>query len=237
MPPRQQTFEKIVLDLGQEFSGTFLSLPTDIDQSLRDRIRRALSWMKRAAAVSHEDRPPRFVELWIALNALYGRRNYGEESSGGEFEDFEDFITRLGKITSGQEMLQHITCKQHIRRRARNFVKNQYLWIEFWEGNMGELNVQIANKGEQLERAISCNDSIKILKCLFERLKVLRNQIFHGSSAANTRHNQDALVPGILLLEELLPAFVKVMISQGTRQVWPEIPYPARRTPLHPKSD
>lgn len=43
--------------------------PTREFQPLTDRIRRALSWMEKAC-LSKQDSPIRFVELWIALNAL-----------------------------------------------------------------------------------------------------------------------------------------------------------------------
>jgi hypothetical protein len=236
MPSRQRTFESIVMDLEQEFLGAFTGPLTKEDQSVRDRIRRALSWMKRAASVSYEDRPPRFVDLWIALNALYGRRNYGEDGSESEFEDFREFVLLFKKLPEGKSMLHQFISKRHIQGKIRGLVKNPYLWKEYWEGTLNALETRMGKNLEKFERAISHKNPELIFKFFFERLKVLRNQILHGSSSADTRRNRDALVPGILLLEELLSAFVKVMIKQGSRETWPDIPYPARSTPLHPIS-
>jgi hypothetical protein len=77
MASRQLSFAQRVSALEQQYLSAFPRTPTKDQQSLSDRIRRALSWMKRAASVSHEDRPPRYVDLWIAFNALYGQRYYG----------------------------------------------------------------------------------------------------------------------------------------------------------------
>lgn len=237
MPSRQRTFESIVLALEKEFLGEFTGPLTKENQSLKDRIRRALSWMKRAASMSFEDRPPRFVDLWIALNAIYGRRNYGENWSESEFADFREFVSLFKKIPEGNTMLEKFISKRHIQGKIRGLVKNPYLWREYWEGEIELLDNNIDKKLEDFERAISHNETESILKYLFERIKMLRNQIFHGSSSADTRRNRDALVPGILLLEELLPLLVRVMIKHGAQIRWPDIPYPARATPLHPISD
>ncbi|HBP88396.1 MAG TPA: HEPN domain-containing protein [Nitrospirales bacterium] len=234
MPSRQRTFESIVMGLEQNFLGAFTGPLTKEDQSLRDRIRRALSWMKRAASVSFEDRPPRFVDLWIALNALYGQRNYGEDRSESEFDDFREFVLLFKKIPEGKVMLHQFISKRHIQGQIRGLVKNPYLWREYWEGKMQLLENQMNKNLPKFERAISHKEPEIIFNYLFERLKVLRNQLFHGSSSADTRRNRDALVPGILLLEELLPIFIQVMIKEGSREIWPDIPYPARATPLHP---
>ena len=237
MPSRQRVFEDVVLDLEREFLATFPGASTRGEQSLSDRIRRAISWMKRASAVSHEDRPPRFVDLWIAFNALYGCRHYGEESSTSEYQDFQQFLAQFGKFGAGRALLGQLMGKQHVQGRVRDLVQNKYLWNKFWEGKASEFEWEAGEELKRLDKALRHNDAELFFKCLFERLKVLRNQIFHGSASADTRRNRDALVPGVLLLEELLPALVHVMIRYGSGHSWPCIPYPARRTPLHPESD
>jgi hypothetical protein len=87
---------------------------------------------------------------------------------------------------------------------------------------------------EKLTRAILQEDVKEFYGSMFDRLKALRNQIFHGSALADSRRNQDALVPAVLILEELLPLVISVMIDEGRRVSWPAIPYLAGGTPLHP---
>jgi 3-deoxy-D-arabino-heptulosonate 7-phosphate (DAHP) synthase class II len=78
-----------VAELEKEFQARFPNEPTLDYQSLTDRIRRSLSWMRKAIG-SEEVAPVRFVDLWIALNALYGQRRYdaARDDSRTEFNDF-----------------------------------------------------------------------------------------------------------------------------------------------------
>ena len=236
MASRQASFAEIISDLETQFLSTFPRIPAREQQSLSDRIRRALSWMKRAASVSCEDRPPRFVDLWIALNALYGRRYYGQESFRNEYKDFREFISLCIAFKEGRDVLELFMNKRHSQGRVRHLVENQYLYVEFWEGDMIAREDVARNQIDRLEVALQHNNAKVFLACLFDRLMVLRNQIVHGSASADTRRNRDALVPGILILEELLPTLVKLLIEHGKGRSWPDVPYPAIYTALHPVS-
>lgn len=237
MASRQTSFAQIVSDLETQFLSAFPRTPTREQQSLSDRIRRALSWMKRAASVSQEDRPPRFVDLWIALNALYGRRYYGKESSRNEYKDFREFISLVTAFNEGRDVLGVWMGKRHVQGRVRHLVENQYLYVEFWEENIPGYKEELRDQSERLESALRNTTAKVFCACMFDRLIVLRNQIIHGSASADTRRNKDALVPGILVLEELLPVLVKLLIEHGRGRPWPDIPYPAIHTALHPVSD
>ncbi|MDF0643146.1 MAG: HEPN domain-containing protein [Nitrospira sp.] len=235
MPPRQDSFAGTVSDLTVLYLAAFPRTPTKGQQSLSDRIRRALSWMNRAAAVSHEDRPPRYVDLWIALNALYGQRYYGigSETKGKDYKDFQEFVHSLAQINRAGAELKRWIGKRHVQGRIRHLVENQFLYVEYWEGKTDALAGAIKHQSEGLERAFRNHQAGQALELLFNRLIALRNQIVHGSASADTRRNKDALVPGILILEELLPLLVTLLIEHGRGRPWPDVPYPGIRTPLH----
>ena len=217
MASRQSSFAQRVSELEQQYLSAFPRTQTKDQQSLSDRIRRALSWMKRAASVSHEDRPPRYVDLWIALNALYGQRYYGNgnESTRKEYKHFGEFISSLAGIHDAAAELRKWIVKRHVEGRIRDLVKNQYLYIEFWEGMTAALSEAIQHEVESLELAFRRQHPVRVLETLFSRLIALRNQIIHGSASADTRRNKDALRPALLILEELLPMFVSLMIEHG----------------------
>lgn len=66
MASRQLSFAQRVSDLEEQYLSAFPRTPTKDQQSLSDRIRRSLSWMKRVTSGSHEDNPARYINLWIA---------------------------------------------------------------------------------------------------------------------------------------------------------------------------
>lgn len=235
MASRQLSFAQRVSDLEQQYLSAFPRTPTKDQQSLSDRIRRALSWMKRAASVSHEDRPPRYMDLWIALNALYGRRYYGDEATTNDYSDFRVLVSTLADIKEGSAEIDKWITKRHVQGGIRDLVKNQYLYLEFWEGKPAALSEAIQHELDSVEWAFRNQHSTKALETLFSRLIALRHQIVHGSASADTRRNKDALVPAVLILEEMLPLLVHVLIKHGRGRLWPELPYPGYGTPLYPR--
>jgi hypothetical protein len=218
--------------LEEEFCKTFPHEPSWEQQSLADRVRRSLSWIKRAVRISVEDTPSRFAELWIALNALYGRRPYDEGFKPDDRRDFQHFLRLLESTDrAGGELPQLM---RRIERRAYNLIDNKYLWKEFWRGNAAAQKKEAKEKRRESEQAISNNNAVTFLTLLFERLLVLRNQIFHGSASENTTKNEDALKPALLVLEDMLGVFLRLMIHHGPGRDWPLVPYPGKNTPQHP---
>ena len=88
MPSRERAFLETIQNLEEKFRIQFSGNLTASAQSLIDRVRRSLSWLRRATEVSDEDLPPRFVDLWIALNAHYGQACYAKDFESRDKEDF-----------------------------------------------------------------------------------------------------------------------------------------------------
>lgn len=235
MSTRKHTFLKTIQELEEEFCIRFSAKPTVSTQSIIDRVRRSLSWLRRAAELSDEDRPPRFVDLWIALNALYGQPPYAKKFEPREREDFMEFAQRLAELRSGKSQLSHLIGKKHFQVRARELIQNRYLWNEWWGKELDKYRERSHKGLLRFEKSLGNSDAVTCLYCLFERLLVLRNQIVHGSSSASTRKSRDALYPAILLLEEILPEFIQLMIHEGQDTDWPPVPYPGKGTSQHPE--
>jgi hypothetical protein len=233
MSSRKQAFLKTIEELQEEFLVRFPNGPTASTQSIIDRVRRSLSWLHRAASQSDEDRPPRFVDLWIALNALYSRPRYAKEPR--EKEDFSEFVQRLAGLRPGENQLSQLIGKKHFQVRSQELIQNKYLWNEWWGQELDRYREKSGERLSRFEKAMRNDDAAIFLNCLFERLQVLRNQIVHGSSSASTRKSRDALYPAILVLEEILPEFIRLMIREGQETNWPPIPYPGKGTPQHPE--
>jgi len=240
MTPQTRMFHKIVQQLEDEFRVQFLGKPTAETQSLQDRIRRSLSWLARADRVPEEDKPPRFVDLWIGLNALYGcppyRKEYARTSqkTNYEKEQFESFMEKLIQLHSAKETLCRLMKKRHIENHTCNLIQEKHLWNECWDRNFAVYEDKCRVEINKIQRALRHDDAVTFFTCLFGRLQVLRNQIFHGSSSATTRRSRGTLYPAILLLEEILPEFIQLMMHEGPETGWPPIPYPGSESPQYP---
>ena len=70
----------------------------------------------------------------------------------------------------------------------------------------------------------------------FERLKVLRNQIMHGSVTCGRRSKgSESLETGVLFISRIVPAFVELVSMYGERLSWDPAPYPRLGHPGHPR--
>ena len=76
-----------------------------------------------------------------------------------------------------------------------------------------------------MNKALSNKDSINILNILFDRLYVLRNQVFHGNATWNSKINREQLYKCTDLLSEVLPIFILIMIENPSFN-WGELIVP-----------
>lgn len=203
------------------------------DQSLADRVRRSISWLRRVVRVSHDDVPSRFVELWIALNALYGHPIYLKGSYATEEKSYRRFMENLVSLDLSEKQLS--ANMKRIEESVKDLVENKYLWQEFWQGDQAGLDKKRQKETQTLEVAIQRNDVATFFTCAMKRLMILRNQLVHGSSSENTTRNEDALKPGLLILEGMIPVFLRLLITHGIGKDLPLVPYPGKGTFQHPE--
>lgn len=216
--------------LRREFRAEFPAEPSLQYQSLSDRVRRSLSWMGQSLVLP-AGTPPRFANMWIALNSLYGQRHYeGRRSDRRELVDFETFTALLLRLGGGTDLQQAI---RRVQRNLRGLASNPFLWNDYWRGERayGRRSRQAA---ADVEAAVRQGNVRIVLHQVFARLLVLRNQVIHGSAGADTVGNSGSVVPALRVLEALVPIFVQIMIHRGRAVAWPPLPYPRVDTPLHP---
>jgi|SRR5712691_6466101 len=223
---------ELIARLDEKFQKASPLKPTFIEQSLADRVRRSLSWIRRALSVSQDNAPPRFVELWIALNALYGRPPYEEGFKPDDRQDFLHFMRLLCSIDKPVGELQLLM--KRIERRAYGLIGNKHLWKEFWRRDGVGWKKKSKQKRKDCQEVLEQENPVQFFSFLFERLLELRNQIFHGSCSENTTKNRDALMPALIVLEDMLAVFLGLMIQHGTAKEWPLVPYPGYETPQYP---
>ncbi len=218
---------------------------TQDNQGYWDRIKRARSWVNRAqAAESTEDTgggtenaQERFIMYWIAFNALYGRVNeigHGRYLRPGD-EDARWFLRRICDLDAG---IGRITATiSAVRKDANSLLKSRYLLDAYWrEGYSSSVKRQLEEEITKADGALKSGDVNAFLTTLlWGRVRVLRNQIFHGCSTNRDSLNKDTFEPALRVLSKLVPVFVDVMETRVDKENdWPRIPFPRRDSPQHP---
>jgi len=197
----------------------------DAHQAFSIRVWRVLSWLERSDAVAEaEDLESRFIFLWIAFNALYGRLGSGGKVAGdrGSWQaliaqviqhDGRDALGRLLKELQG-DVLSLVDC--------------EFLFKPFWMGRSGVDRGLRRARRRVLRAYTEPRGTVIILQEVFERLYVLRQQVFHGAATAGSRLNRQTLARGTALLAALVPQMLAVVIEAGPGVDWGPICYPPR---------
>lgn len=230
------------------FVGEAMTSPvrlTEDNQGYWDRIKRARSWISRAQTVESSatdgedgtDFQEVFVMYWIGFNALYGRVN---ETAHGRYlrpgdDDARWFLRRICELDAGAGRIAATIST--LRKDAHSILKSRYLFDAYWrEGYSSRVKRQLEEETDAAEAALDSRDVQTYLTALlWGRVRVLRNQIFHGCSTNRGSLNKDALEPALRVLNELVPLFVDVMETRADKENdWPRIPFPRRGSPQHP---
>ena len=170
------------------------------NQGYRDRLKRAESWISRAKSLKEQewdDYHGPFIFYWIAFNALYGQQH---ERRMEEINDIHWFLSRICELDQEGGSLSQILCK--IKRKTNRLLQDRFLSKTYWKEGLSPnfkrgqekdfKEAQTAYEGEKFDG---------YLTILFERLQVLRNQIFHGCSTDRDSLNKDSLLPALEILE------------------------------------
>ncbi len=198
----------------------------ELPPNLSLRIHRALSWLQRAER-EDDDVDARFIFLWIAFNAAYAH----EMPDRFRFCETRLFINFLGRlIDRDEEKRFYQIVWECFPRSIRLLLDNRYVFRPFWEyqrGFIGEEEWQEKFRRSKTStlRALGRMDTRRVLLEIFERLYILRNQVFHGNATWQSSVNRDQLRQGVAILGQLVPTIIEVMLESGD-QIWGEPQYP-----------
>ena len=117
-------------------------------------------------------------------------------------------------------------------------MSNEYVFRGFWESltedrfdweNWERKNDFEAQRDDvpQLLRTASERNTRKLLKLLFDRLYVLRNQLMHGCATRDESLNRRQVEDGAEILTVLVPQFLDIMVDHPDKD-WGAISYPVR---------
>jgi hypothetical protein len=104
-------------------------------------------------------------------------------------------------------------------------IQNKYLFRPFWDRRP---NAEGALKQCCTAAVVNLANHLTtgIVEELFERLYVLRAQVFHGAATRGSKLNRANLRNGADLLSKLLPAMIAIMLAAGPETNWGDVCFP-----------
>ena len=192
------------------------------------RLRRAEAWRNRAEQVDKTgkgDSAVRFVFWWIAFEALYKKRT---EQTPGEMYGFVCNIIKKGdRNFVGKTLYANRKTGKEIVRLPQTHDGCWVNRLKDTEPNGEERRAYKDKKdwAKTFEREKYSNEPLKGLEILFNRLRVVRNQIFHGANSQNDSQGLIQTEKGAELLGVFVPYFIKV-VKENPEFDWGEVPFP-----------
>ncbi len=190
------------------------------------RVHRAISWYGRAER-ENEDLDAQFTFLWIAFNAVYAKDVDNEVRHAKARSAFNDYFDMIVSNDHEDRIMNELW--SNFSGPVKGFIVNKFVFNPFWEFQ----NSGVSNDWEErLRKSVTSfgwhfenQNTAVVLSYLFDRLYVLRNQIFHGGATWNSSVNRDQLRDGTNLLLFLMPIFVDIMMD-NPNQDWGDPFYP-----------
>ena len=177
------------------------------------RMRRATSWLDRASR-EQDDPDAVFIFCWIAFNAAYG-----DERIEQEWVLFDDYFRKVLALEGGHAINRALW--ERFRDPIKEFVANQYVYWRFWDHQKGEDGAddwaaRLERDKQRVNDALtrqSSRQTVEMLRILFSRLYVLRNQLLHGGATWSSSVNRDQVRDGARIMYFLVPIFIDVMLA------------------------
>ena len=209
----------------------------DSASGLAHRLRRALSWLERA--VAEDDTDVKYIVLWVSFNAAYAIERRTEtakhQRSLKEWERRKLYFETLTPV--GFRRI-HRAIREEIRDPVDRLMCNEYIFSGFWE-DLTEHPFDWENwpNRQRFEddrdtvrrrlRFASIDNTTIILRRVFDRLNVLRNQLMHGCATREGSLNRRQVEDGAEILGVLVPIFLNTM-ADHPEEDWGAISYPVR---------
>jgi hypothetical protein len=225
-----------------------------VGENLEIRLQRAGSWMRLAKELERAIDEPReaseamalpkwarshelFIFYWIAFNALYGTE--GEK----EWPKLEAFLKKVETMAKLEEVENISILEEAIRNclsDGETVILDKFLDKAYWEGLRHENDVieECQRRCRKAKQAMTQGKCFPFLSAVFDHLRVLRNQIMHGSAShgQSSKGYKDSLLPGLRVLRTLVPAFFVLVRDYGNSPGldWGKVPFPRYGSDGHP---
>jgi len=197
-------------------------------QDLHDRLQRAQSWIKAAEGISSNQNHERFMFYYVALNAMYGRRQY-EGDRSDVWQDLDRFVNQVKQMcASTGERNGKLLLLALRNTHVDALILDYFLLDDLFKGATKEKLVGRC-KRELVEAKLKLRsgDPFTMLRAVLRRLTVLRNRVMHGCvTYGEVSKGLPSVVKGAHTARALVPALYELMATHGPGVKWDPIPYP-----------
>ena len=197
---------------------------------LRLRARRFTSWLGRAEReMASGDYDAAFIFYWIAFNAAYADGRSETRLERRESDVFSDYFGKIIQLDSRGKVYNAVL--EQFWEPMVELLKNKYVFRPFWDYHNrlpGNENWEFLFRRDlvTVDEALHRWDTKEILRILFYRLYVLRNQVIHGGATWEGSVNRAQVTDGAMIMASLVPLFIELMMDN------PDIPWPPPPFPL-----
>ena len=191
------------------------------------RLQRMQLWLDRADAAdkdsnlkSKDKGAVRFIFYWIAFEAAFETQNRNLNRKNLMKRFIKTVVNkdepRFNKLLNCEEVYQDSVKLLKLRATHEGF------WQQLPDAKTHEAWKQLFDKEI---KEFPCRDSLGRLCVIFNRLRVVRRQIFHGASSIDMSRGKPQVEVSLRILSIVIPAFKRVMEANKDND-WKSVPYP-----------
>jgi hypothetical protein len=193
----------------------------DANRAFSVRVWRGLSWLERSEAAA--DTEGKLISLWIAFNAIYGYLD-DDGRNAADHSSWQSFLAKLVK-RDGLSSLDEAVYKN--QKYILYLIDNHFVFRPFWS-EQPNWETLFKKSRQKALRNFGTHQILPILQELFERLYILRAQVFHGASTSGGKLNRRQVNTGTDILAALVPVMIAIMIDAGPEVDWGDVCFPPK---------
>lgn len=211
-----------LLSLKEYYDAHNSDWPSD---DFRLRIHRALSWLEAAGQFDNPD--ARFIFYWVAFNSAYAKEITDEErASLSERKQQRYFFENILQSDQVGDLKKTIVDSSG---PIKKLINNPYVYKKFWDCQRNASDgweTHLDNEIQAAMKALYSGDrKVKILRIIFDRLYMLRNQLMHGGATWNSSANREQVRDGVYILKKIVPRIIYIMV-QNPEKDWGTVAFP-----------
>lgn len=189
--------------------------PSTDRSNLGLRMRRAVSWLARAEQEKDADPDAAFIFYWISFNAAYAIDLEFAESQS-ETRQYSNYFQKV--IALDKNRLIYNAVWERFPGPIRLLMDNRFVFQPFWKyqnrvPGFEHWELMFESGQSRIRGALARQDTGMILDTLFDRLRILRNQLIHGGATWRSSRNRDQVQDGTRIMAFLVPIFISLMLE------------------------